>query len=71
MSKCPECHGTGWYRGRQEYRAVNCPECLGRAWDEEERLANECGKRSMPRYRVERYGGKTKGPGLKKVIWLD
>jgi hypothetical protein len=44
MSKCPECQGTGWYRGRQEYRAVQCPECLGNGfiqfysdpWDEEE-----------------------------------
>ncbi len=79
MSKCPECQGTGWYRGRQEYRAVQCPECLGNGffqghidpWDEEERLANECGQRSRPRYRVERYGNKTKGPGFKKTIWLD
>ena len=77
--KCPECQGTGWYHGKQEHREIRCPMCLGSGffegytdpWDEEERLANECGNRSMPRYRVERYGGKTKGPGFKKVIWLD
>ena len=40
-------------------------------WDEQEKLANECGQRSKPKYRVERYGIKTKGPGFKKVIWLE
>ena len=38
-------------------------------WDEQEKLANECGQRSKPKYRVERYGNKTKGPGFKKIIW--
>ena len=69
--KCPECHGTGWYRGKQKYRAVNCSECNGKGvlgWEAIIQDAIKAGLRSNPQYEPVPYANRQ---GIKKIKWID